>query len=386
MGVPNSCRPLAADGAIELGGEAMSTPIVSVVMSVYKGERFLRESVESILDQGFCNFEFIIIDDGSTDSSASLLDSYQRNDPRVRVYHQENRGLVESLNCGCGLARGKYIARMDADDIAVRDRLMKQIEFMEEHPEVAVLGGAIEVINTVGKSLATHHYPIKNPEIQQALLHGDCPLVHPAILMRKDVFASVGGYRKVVIDAEDYDLWLRMADRSQLANLEAVVLKYRRHPYQISIRRSKRQALSNLTARISAELRRNGKPDALDSIGEITPAVLAELGVSEARQQDDVARGYLTSVLSMYEAREYSVACNLLNEMLMSSEWKNAESSVVADSRLLAARLYWRKRRFAKSILSAGHAVITRPIMLARPLKPFLSRVRLLFAQYAKPF
>ncbi len=352
-------------------------PSISVVMSVYNGERFLREAVESILNQTFRDFEFIIIDDGSNDTSASMLDFYQRKDLRVRVYHQKNKGLVESLNRGCGFARGKYIARMDVDDIAIRNRLMWQVDFMEKHPEIGVVGGAIEVVNTTGKSLVTHRYPINNREIQQALVRGDCPLVHPAILMRKEVFVSVGGYRKFVVDAEDYDLWLRIADRSQLANLEMVVLKYRRHPHQISIHRFKQQALSNLAARLSAVSRKNGKPDALVSVKEITPSVLMELGMSEAMQQAAVVRSYLTSILSMYEACEYSAACKLMNEMLHSSEWKHAESAAVSDSHVLRARIYWHQRKFAKSILNAGHAVITRPIILARPLKPLLSQLRL---------
>ena len=116
----------------------MVSPIVSVVMSVYNGERFLREAVGSILDQSFRKFEFIVINDGSTDFTGAMLDSYQEQDLRMHVYHQENRGLVESLNRGCALAQGKYIARMDADDISVINRLMWQVEFMEKHPEVTV--------------------------------------------------------------------------------------------------------------------------------------------------------------------------------------------------------------------------------------------------------
>jgi hypothetical protein len=261
---------------------------------------------------------------------------------------------------------------MDADDIAIGNRLMWQVDYVEKHPEVGVVGGAIEIINTNGNSMVIHRYPINNHEINQALFKGDCPLVHPAVLMRKDIFVSVGGYRKVVVDAEDYDLWLRIAERSHLANLEEVVLKYRRHPYQISILKFKRQVLSNLAARTVVLLKGNGKPDALDSVEEITPSVLEALGVNEARQHAAVARGYLTSIHSMYEVREYSVACNLMNEMLRSSEWKDAGKPVVADFHLLAARLYWRQSRFSKSILSAGQAVVTRPIMLGRPLKPLL--------------
>src|SRR5277367_1658072 len=114
----------------------MATPIVSVVMSVFNGERFLREAVESILQQSLREFEFIIVDDGSTDQSASILDSYQTDDARVKVYRKGHSGLIESLNKGCWLAQSKYIARMDADDIASKDRLETQVAFMDGHPEI----------------------------------------------------------------------------------------------------------------------------------------------------------------------------------------------------------------------------------------------------------
>ena len=349
----------------------MASPIVSVVMSVFNGERFLREAIESILDQSFRDFEFIIIDDGSTDGSASMLDSYQRSEPRMRVFHQENRGLIDSLNYSCGLTRGKYIARMDADDIAVKDRLMWQVDFMEKHPEVGVVGGAIEVINATGKSLKTYRYPIENRQIRSGLFRGTSLLCHPAALMRKEAFVSVKGYRKVVVDAEDYDLWLKIADRFQLANLKAVVLKYRRHPYQVSVRSCKQQLLSTFAARAAALSRRNGYPDPLDSVEEITPALLVVLGVSEAEQEITLAWTYLSCGRLMCDAGEYLLALKVI-EMFRSSDWKHAENLVRADFYLLLARLYWHQRKFARSMLTVAHALITRPRMLGRPLKPLL--------------
>ena len=355
---------------------SMSVPSVSVVMSAYNGECFLREAVESILDQSFRDFEFIVINDGSTDGSAAMLDSYQRNDPRVRVYHQENSGLVESLNRGCKLARGKYIARMDADDIALRNRLMYQVEFMEKHPEVGVVGGAIEVINASGKSLQPDRHPCEDHEINQALLRGDTPLVHPTVLMRKDALVSVGGYRKVVLDSEDYDLWLRIADHWKLANLDVPVLKYRRHLGQVSVRKFKQEALSNLAARAAAVSRRSGKPDLLDSVEDITPKVFAELGVSESLQVAAVARGYLICAGSMCDSAEYSFASGLLDEMLHFFDWRLVGKHIVSDFRLLRARIYWSQRRFGRSILTVSHAVLARPVILGRPLKPLMNRIR----------
>ncbi len=133
---------------------------------------FATEAADSILGQSVLDFEFIIINDGSTDRTALILDSYQKNDPRVRVYHQENRGLVESLNRGCAFARGKYIARMDADDVANRDRLLWQIAFMEKHPEIGVLGGAVEFIDVKGASMGISVNPTKDHQIKKAMRGG----------------------------------------------------------------------------------------------------------------------------------------------------------------------------------------------------------------------
>jgi len=349
--------------------------MVSVVMSVLNGERFLPEAVESILFQSFCDFEFVIIDDGSIDKSGSMLDAYQGADPRVRVYHQENKGLVDALNRGCGLARGKYIARMDADDIAVADRLSWQVDFMERHSEVAVLGGAVEFIDQNGKILGIAPHPLHNREIQRVLLDRTF-LWHPSVLIRKAALTAVGGYRNVT-HAEDYDLWLRIAERFQLANLETVLLKYRIHPGQVSVTRCQKQAFGAAAAQAAALARKNGKPDPLDSVSEITPALLTRLGVSVAIQHTMLARGYLASVRNMCDAGEYALALRMLETIFQSSEIRYAEMWTIADLRLCAARAHWHKRRFARSALIAVHAVITRPVILGRPLKPLLNRDRL---------
>ena len=341
-------------------------------MSVFNGERFLRDAIESILNQSFCDFEFIIIDDGSTESIGSILDWYQKSDPRIRVYHQENRGLIESLNRACGLARGKYIARMDADDIAVPDRLAWQIGFMDRHPEVAVVGGAVEFIDQGGKILRVGRRPLHNDEIQRVILNQSGVMWHPSVLMRKAAFARVGGYRNVV-DAEDYDLWLRMAELFQLANLSEVLLKYRLHPGQVSVAKCRKQALGAAAARAAAMARREGKPDPLQSAGEITSVALARLGVSEAIQHTTLARGYLSSIRSMSDASEFVPALEIF-ETLPFSELRQAERWTIADLRLCGARLYWRKRKLARCTINAINAILARPIILGRLFKPLLRR------------
>lgn len=349
----------------------MSSPLVSVVMSVRNGDRFLSEAVDSILDQSVRDFEFVIINDGSTDRTALILDSYQKSEARLRVYHQENRGLAVSLNHGCALAQGKYIARMDADDLANKDRLLWQIDFMEEHPEIGVIGGAVEFIDVEGTSMGISVNPTKDHQIKEALRDG-CPFWHPTVLMRKSVLESVGGYRKQVIDAEDCDLWLRIAEHSQLANLKTVVLKYRLHPCQVSSTKCRQQALSTLAAHVAADFRRNGKPDPLDSVLEITPDVLVALGVSEQTQEAAVAGRYVWNIRSMCDSGQYLHAVELFTAMSRVCAWKHAKRRVRADLCMLLARIYWRERRYLRSIVAALDALVLRPVMLGRPLKPLV--------------
>jgi hypothetical protein len=352
----------------------MTAPIVSVVMSVFNGERFLREAIESILDQSFTDFEFIVVDDGSTDDSVSILDSYQNCDARVKVYHHEHGGLIESLNQGCCLSQGKYIARMDADDIASKDRLTWQVDYTEAHPGIGVLGGAVEWIDAAGKSLRTCRYPSGDGQIKTHLLHG-CALWHPTVLLRREVFVWAGGYRKVVVDAEDYDLWLRIADRFQLENLEAVVLKYRIHPQQTSFRKLKQQSLSILAAQVSASQRRNGDPDLLETVEKITPELLVRSGVPEAKQQTALASYCRHWARNVCLAGEFSAALKTLLEILQSSDLEYAEAWLVADLWLTAASLHWRQREFFRSLMGVAHAVTARPAVIGRPIKQIFIRM-----------
>jgi hypothetical protein len=352
----------------------MHAPLVSVVLPIHNGERFLQEAVESILVQDCPDFELVIVDDGSTDKTVPLLMSYQKRDTRIRVYCQPNRGLVESLNRGCGIARGKYIARMDADDIAVKERLRWQLEFMESHPAIAVVGGAVQTISASGLELAVEVYPLADRDIKRVLDRGECPFVHPTVLMRRDTFVSVGGYRKAAVHAEDYDLWTRIGDRFELANLDSVVLKYRRHVNQVSIQKCKQQALSALAARTAALYRRNGLDDPLEGIPKMTPSTLARLGVSEGLQRSVVCRAYATCLRSLCDAGEYSAAFKAIQDLHL-SDLRCADKAAMVDCAIESSRVFWHKKHFAKSIRTLGCALLSRPTTLGRPLKPFLRRL-----------
>ena len=346
----------------------MDTPIVSVVMPVFNGERFLREAIDSILAQSFRDFEFIIVNDGSTDGTASLLGSYAGSDPRVRVYHQENKGVTESRNRACGLARGKYIAQMDADDIAARNRLEWQIEFMERHAEIGAVGGAVEFIDSRGRALYTAHFPVQDEEINSALLR-HCALPHSGAVIRKEAFLSVGGYRILFVDAEDHELWLRIAERWRLANLEAVVVKYRIHADQASCQKPRQQTLSALAAHAFASLRRNGSPEPLISEERITSEVLARLGVDQAAQQRALEGTYAYLIELMSRASQDDAVLRLFEELIDPSKSAPVDKRAVSNSMLWVAGIHYRRGSPVRALACVGRAVLTRPIVAGRPLK-----------------
>src|SRR6267154_728024 len=348
----------------------MNQPLVSVVMPVCNVERFLAESIESILGQTFRDFEFIIIDFGSTDNSTSIVSSYAARDNRIKFHKIPNCVLPAARNAGCSLAQGKYIAIMDADDVSLTNRLALQVDFIERRSEIALLGGATEWIDATGRSLGAHHVPSEYYEIQSALATR-CPFWHPTILIRKDIFLIVGGYRAAFIFAHDYDLELRIAERFECTNLKQVVLKYRIHPFQVTFHSQRQQTLYKLAAQASAIRRGHSKLDPLEGARKITTRLLAELGVGEPAQQNALASDCRNWIRSMSAAREYSAALDAARQML-GSRLNYVERWQIADLRLAVARLYWKQGRFVRSAVTAGHALITRPLILARPLKLFL--------------
>ena len=207
-------------------------PAVSVLMPVYNAERYVVEAVESILSQTFQDYEFLIINDGSTDGSLAILERYAAQDERIRLISRENRGLVVTLNEGIDVARAPLIARMDADDISFPRRFEKQVAFLETHPECVALGVSVLAIDAEGAVLGeglnakyTSHEAIDGAHLQSVF----GVICHPSVVMRREVLLSVQGYRPDYPVAEDVDLFLRLAEAGRLANLPDILLKYRQH-------------------------------------------------------------------------------------------------------------------------------------------------------------
>lgn len=225
-------------------------PKISVIMPAYNAEKYLREAMDSILEQTFTDFELIVINDCSRDSTEQIILSYQ--DPRI-VYlkNEKNLGVAGTLNRGLQVARGEYIARMDADDKSVPHRLQKQLAYMQANPRTVLCGSRVTIFTDAGEQRLCD-YPTEDGQIRTALLFS-CPMAHPSVMIRRSVMEQEGlSYEEAFEKVEDYRLWTRLAECGQLCNLHEPLLWYRKHPGQVCATSSQVQYEGKL--RLSAKL------------------------------------------------------------------------------------------------------------------------------------
>jgi len=250
-----------------------SGPLVSVLMPAYNCEAYVIEAVSSMLSQSFTDFELLVIDDGSTDSTRKLLESV--HDPRLRlVSNERNIGLIGTLNRGLDMAAGRYIARMDADDVSAPERLEKQVQYLEAHPDVHVLGSMVNLINEHGKVFgAITGYP-KDADVIHRYLLRECCLIHPSVMFRKDTVLGADGYSTSTRHAEDYDLWLRLSDHHKIANLPDKLVSYRMHRNQVSIRNLATQHHVAQSCRMVALKRRSALGEVVSDVERVVHAGL----------------------------------------------------------------------------------------------------------------
>jgi glycosyltransferase involved in cell wall biosynthesis len=213
--------------------EKTVSPVISVLMCVYNGEKYIAEAIESILDQTFVDFEFIIINDGSNDKTEEIILSYK--DSRIKyVKNDTNLRLQASLNKGLQLCSGEFIARMDADDVCYPERLFTQLNFLRQNPSIGVLGTGFSLINGEGNFFQDIHF-LSNPDLLQFTLFFFCPFAHPTIMMRAKIIKEHNGYRSEITHAEDYELWCRLMFVTQFTNLEQPLIKLRKHDTNASL-------------------------------------------------------------------------------------------------------------------------------------------------------
>lgn len=280
-------------------------------MPVYNAEKYLKEAIESILNQTFRDFEFIIINDGSADGTADIIARYQQMDNRIRVYSQENKGIAASRNRGCQLARGEYIAVMDADDVSLPERLAKQTSYMETHPDIGVLGTWTVNIDENGKPMHEMCLPTAPGVLGWHLLFENC-IANSSVMMRLDTIARLGFYCTGAVHAEDYELWTRAIDVTGIANLPETLLKHRIWEGSISFQRNTEMQLqTRVKIMHSAMVRQLGSDIPMEKVRNLR-LLLINRSFSNTQETESLAdlieklyKRYLkTHTLNRSEARD----------------------------------------------------------------------------------
>lgn len=232
-------------------------PKISLIMAVYNKEKYLQQAVESVFNQTFTDFEFIIVDDRAMSDvrcqMSNVQNKYKKSKIDIKIIqNKQNLGLTKSLNKAIKISRGKYITRMDADDISLPHRLQEQFEFMEKNPEIALCGAWVNLIDKNNKKIGQKKLPTNNQEIKKVILRYN-PFIHPSLMIRKKVLDKVGFYDETFSYSQDYELVLRIGEKYQLANLSKVLMDYRVNiPSSISLRKIRSQQWHALRARWKA--------------------------------------------------------------------------------------------------------------------------------------
>jgi glycosyltransferase involved in cell wall biosynthesis len=296
----------------------MKNPKVNVLMSVYNGEKYLREAIDSILGQTFKGFEFLIINDGSTDKTGKILESY--NDPRIKIINnEENIGLTKSLNIGLRIAKGEFIARQDADDISMPERLEKEVEFLNQNRSAGLVGTDYFMINEKGEVVHIVKCLNGSRELQAKLLEGN-QFGHGSVMLRRECIDKVGTYREEFKFAQDYDFCLRIAEVYDMANISEPLYKWRINIKSVSVKRKVLQDKYALLAIELAKERRQSGKDKLQSLKrEEIDKLLNEL-ISDTRIQDKrkIAEGYCFWSRVLFGGKDYKGAFKLLFKSFIS--------------------------------------------------------------------
>lgn len=249
----------------------------TVLLPIYNAEKYLKAAIESVLCQSFENFELLLLNDGSNDSSESIIDRFVVLDERCKKLSWPNKGLIETLNIGIKEAKGEIIFRMDADDICQPNRFENQLHYLENHPECVVLGSKVLLIDEDDLPIMPVNVPLDHDEIDASnfIGHGSS-IVHPTVAIRKDALKQIGGYREQYIHAEDIDLFLRLAECGRVHNLPDILLHYRQHAKSIGYAKRKEQVASIQRAINDAQKRRGITVDANLSKKEIKSPPIGE--------------------------------------------------------------------------------------------------------------
>jgi glycosyltransferase involved in cell wall biosynthesis len=231
---------------------------LSVILPVYNAEKYIDEAIESVLKQTYSDFELLLLNDGSTDDSLAKIKSYAAKDTRCKVYSWPNQGLIKTLNAGVELSIGEIVMRMDADDVCHPNRFMRQVEYLQAHPECVAVGTQVSLIDPEGRPIKNLYNPVSHDDIDAANITASlgAAMVHPTLAMRRNTLIDVGCYKEDYIHAEDIDLFLRLAEVGKLTNLDEYLLQYRQHLNSVGYKYSLSQHQSICKAIQDASVRR----------------------------------------------------------------------------------------------------------------------------------
>lgn len=306
---------------------------ISVLMCVYNAEEFVQESVDSILAQTHADFEFVIVNDGSTDESGRILDDLSQRDRRIHLIHTSNQGPSAARSLCLEKATGDICFVFDADDVACPDRIACQVDYLECNPGTAAVGSAVEFIGRSGQSIDIATFPQSASEIRSMLERGTNALAHPTVAFRRQAALQVGGYRTAFGLAEDYDLWLRLSERHELANVSNVLVRYRIHRESVSQQHRAQQILVTKIACLAARHRRNKRYDPTEGLKDLSIEDLKRFQLSGSERH---------SILSdVAEACEASYrASNKLDDLEASvAAFRQIHPTAESRKRILTRRL-----------------------------------------------
>ena len=337
---------------------------VTVLMPVYNGAAYLEAAIESIRRQTHSDFEFLIVDDGSTDGSSEILQGFAAQDPRIRIIHGMHEGIAAARNRGLALARGTVIVCMDEDDIAMPERIERQLAYLVAHPDVAAVGSALRLINKDGDPIARPtKYPLTSDEIREGLLVGYCTLGQPTVAMRREAVIAVGGYRRAFDPADDYDLWIRLSERYALANMPDVLVDYRWHGNNTTARRRREQALAAHIAKLAALERQLGRLDPTIGLEKLCVADLDRFDLPE-RERASILQDLSEAGLVAYGATgETRHLADVEESLFARGHPRDARASAVAR-RLL--RHLWKAGEHRRSIVVVGWKLRAEMSSIAR--------------------
>ncbi len=281
---------------------------ISVIMPVYNASKYISEAIESILKQTFKNFEFIIIDDGSTDNSKDIIEYYKRLDKRIKFFKQENSGVSKALNKGISIAKGKYIARMDSDDISLPHRLETQFKFMENNLDYVIIGSNANIISMEGNFLYCTEMQLLDEKIKNQLPVN--PFIHPSTFIVKDSLIKAGGYDEVIVHhVEDQILWNKMTIYGKFGNLQEPLLNYRLLPTSISNRSAEQAQRLNILVNKAIKTG-NFNKDIVDQIHLISTTSIKD---RIANYYLSIGKIYLERRKNRYSALNYLLRSVLYN-------------------------------------------------------------------------